>query len=618
VGSTAATAAPAEGSTDGLAPDDPHRLSAELDHVYALRMDDRVAAVGLNQSILERAERRGHLPSIARGLFNQTLLFFTIGRLDNMAETARRGLEIYEHLEDWDGVAAMSDRLSTLCEMSGDYAAALRYAVRTRELARRSGDLAREGWALSSLGGISAAIGDTDSAVRHLEEGLHLFRSLDHAIGIYRLQIRLGRVFRDMGRYEEAEVRCREAMNHAGDLADGMLAAVAIADLGFLAEVRGELELAVERLEWALTGFPPELMSTVAMETRIGLGRVNLKLDRVEDARRHLESVAELTHQTGAAPLELDLHRCLAEVYERSGDTESALHHLKRSNQFREQVFDAKSRREVTRVEVKMQTEAAQKDAEINHLRYVELKEMQTRLVESERMALLGDLAAGIAHEVNTPLGVLQSNLDLLQRARDRLRRHDDDGVRRMAEVLQQVSASSGEAADRIASLVVALRRFVRLDEAQYQRLDVRENLESVLMLFQSQMPDGVVMHRALEPVPAVLGWPSELNQAFMALLNHSLEALDGPGSMRVSTDAHGDEVWVEFSDSGSGLSASAIEDLFELRVGEERQRMRLRWGLAPVRAVVNRHGGSLQVFSEPGHGTRFRVQLPAAGRSSR
>ncbi|MGF1510787.1 MAG: tetratricopeptide repeat protein [Myxococcota bacterium] len=596
-----------------LADDDPVRLMAQLDEVYARRMSDRATAVLLNQRVLELAETRGHLPAIARALFHRTLLFFSIGNLEDMSAHARRGLEIFEFLGDGRGRAAMTDRLATLAEMAGDYSSALRYAVRTRELAHQIADRPREGWALSSLGGIHAALGDTDSAVRYLQQGLELFRELDDPVGLYRIQIRMSRVFREVGRYDEAKRFAVEAKSYAQRSGNAMLLAVTDADLGFLAEVQGDLTEAEARLHSALQGFPKELLSTVAMETRIGLGRVSLKLGRVEAAREHLESVVELTQQTGARVLELDLHRCLSEVYEKLGRPAEALQHFKLYDSYREKVFNARTRQEVARLEIKMQTEAAKKDAEINHLKYVELERMQARLLETERLALLGDLAAGIAHEVNNPLGVLQSNLDLLQRGKARLRDTDDGIALRVERLLGEVVAASGEATDRIAALVRALRRFVRLDEAQRQLLDVIENLESVLTLLQPMVPDGVVVHRKLVPVPRVWGWPSELNQALMSVLTHALETLENGGALEVTTRFDAADIWIEVTGSGPELTPQQVREMFEVRLGEQERRMRLRLGLAPARSVVERHGGELVVSSLAGIGNCFAVRIPAS-----
>ncbi|MEM1023672.1 MAG: tetratricopeptide repeat protein [Myxococcota bacterium] len=596
----------------GLAPDDPVRLAAKLDEAFALRLSDRQRAAELNQELLELAEARGHLPSIARALFNLTLLFFTIGSLDELMQVSQRAYDIFAFLRDRSGMAAARDRQSTMAELAGDYGAALRYASEARELAQELGDRRREGWALSSLGGVHAALGEVELGRRYLDEGLRIFRELDDYMGLYRLHLRMSRLLREMGEYEEALALSKETFEWAQQASSDILIAVTISELGMIAEDRGDLDLALKKLETAYARFPAEFSSTVALETQIALGRVQLRRGDIAAARTWLEPLEKISMAMGSVPLELDLHRCLAEVYEQEGDPARALHHLKRFQSYRDQVFDAKSRREATRIQIRLRTEAAEKDAEIHRLRYVELEQLQSRLVETERLALLGDLAAGIAHEVNSPLGVLNSNLDLLQRSVRRLR--GGDAPERIAEILNGLLSASGEATERIRSIVQSLQRFVRSDQGALQQVNLGEELESVLLLLQPMLPEDVVLLRRLEPVPSLAASASELNQALLTLLSHVAHQLGGPGQIEVSTLSDGDEVLIEVRDDGPALSPEQIEQLFRIRFGEEERRVRLQLGLAPVSAVVERHGGRLEVSSGV-EGTCHRICLPIRSR---
>jgi len=594
----------------GLAGDDPVRLHALLDEAFQHRLANRSRAAELNGQALALAESRGHLPTIARGLFNQTLLFFTIGSLDELTRMAERAHAIYAFLGDQAGMAAARDRQATMAELAGDYGAALRYAIETRELAQAIGDQRREGWALSSLGGVHAALGEFEVGRRYLEEGLELFRSLDDVMGLYRIHLRLSRLLREQGEYARAESLSKETFAWAQESGSEILVAVTISELGLVAEDRGDLDLALKKLREAYARFPPEFTSTVALETQIALGRVHLRRGEVAEARAWLEPLEQVSMTIGSVPLELDLHRCLSEVFERVGDAPRALEHLKRYHAFRDRVFDAKSRQEATRMEIRLQTEAAQKDAEIHRLRYVELEQMQARLVETERLALLGDLAVGIAHEVNSPLGVLNSNLDLLQRATRRLR--TGDAPERIAELLTGLVAASGEATERIRSIVLSLQRFVRADQGALQRVDLKDDLESVLLLLQPMLPDDVVVMRRLEPLPRMWASASELNQAFLTLFTHVARRLER-GQIEVASRAEDGWVIIEIRDDGPSLSPEEIEQLFRIRFGEEAQRVRLQMGLAPVSAVVERHGGRLELTSDE-DGTCHRIRLPIDG----
>lgn len=268
-----------------------------------------------------------------------------------------------------------------------------------------------------------------------------------------------------------------------------------------------------------------------------------------------------------------------------------------------QEIFGSETSAKIKRIELRAEVDSARKDAEIHRLRYVELKGMQAELVESEKMAVLGKLVAGIAHEINTPLGVLKTGVDLIRRVSPRT-----EG--RVAQVLGPATDSLSEATERIDTLVKNLRRFVHLDEAAVQEVDVCVELENALELLF--LPTHVALERCIEPVPRLMGRPVELGQAFLVLLQNAAEAIENAGTVRISTREVDGEVEVEIADDGRGMPADQLETLFEVRVGSAGQRMRLRTGLAMVDSVVRRHGGRIAVRSTVGSGSTFTIRLPA------
>jgi len=309
----------------------------------------------------------------------------------------------------------------------------------------------------------------------------------------------------------------------------------------------------------------------------------------------------------------------LAEVCERRGELARALEQLRQAQALREQIARNDARNKLAQVEARAAMDAAKKDAEIHKLRFVELHGMQAKLVEAERMAFLGKLAAGMAHELNTPLGVLRSNLELSTSAARRLTAllgeegEDAAQARRLAEVLAANRATSGEAIERIAAIARSFGRFSQLDQAARRAFDVREGVESALALLEPTVPHEITIERRLDPVPTIEGWPRELNHAFMTVLQNAVQAIEGAGAVTVETSATAEQVLVRVRDSGCGMDEDEAARLFDVDWSARGPRTRMRLGLAAAHSTMQEHGGAIDVESAPGAGTTVTFRFPRA-----
>jgi len=168
-----------------------------------------------------------------------------------------------------------------------------------------------------------------------------------------------------------------------------------------------------------------------------------------------------------------------------------------------------------------------------------ELKETQNQLIIQEKMSSLGNLVSGVAHEINTPLGVLNSNNDTLSLAlkkigqllEDRLAQGDSGRSDKVRDVLQNMSSLTkinAMAAERMINIVISLRTFARLDRADEDEVDIHEGLESTLTLIHNQLKDRVIVHKDYGDLPLVRCHPSQLNQVYMNLLVNASHAIEG------------------------------------------------------------------------------------------
>jgi signal transduction histidine kinase len=246
----------------------------------------------------------------------------------------------------------------------------------------------------------------------------------------------------------------------------------------------------------------------------------------------------------------------------------------------------------------------------------LELKELQSEMVLAGRMAVLDGMVAGIAHEINTPLGAVRSSVDTAETAIRRLgpaARASDPSADRTVALAGDVLVSARQGLARIGSLVESLRGFARLDETDVQEADLHKELETVLSLIEPGLIGNVAVEKAFSPIPKVTCRPRELNQVFMTLLVNAFEAMKGEGRLTIRTQPLGDSVQIAISDTGPGLSEELADRIFELRLNVKGPRVGMGLGLPTSRRIVERHGGRL-ILSSPSAGAEFTITLPVQG----
>jgi signal transduction histidine kinase len=336
-----------------------------------------------------------------------------------------------------------------------------------------------------------------------------------------------------------------------------------------------------------------------------------------EAARELHDALSRAEGDSVSIVTESAAHEALAELCEQQGELASAIHHLRKAQALREKIAQRDARNKLAQVQARAAIEAAKKDAEIHKLRFVELHAMQSQLVEAEKMALLGTLAAGAAHELNTPLGVLRSNTQLSATAIERLlalvREQGQVGtqVTKLAVVLESCKQSTEQAVQRLSAVTQSFRQFTQLDQAERRAFDVGEGLESALALLEPAISAEIRLERRFEKVPPIEGWPRQLNQAFMTVLQNAVEAIDAAGVVSVETSRTKDHVLVRVRDNGRGMSADQAAHLFDMAWSEEGGRTKMRMGLCAAHATIRKHGGEIDVQSAIGQGTTMTFTFP-------
>lgn len=261
-----------------------------------------------------------------------------------------------------------------------------------------------------------------------------------------------------------------------------------------------------------------------------------------------------------------------------------------------------------------------------------ELKETQTKLVHSAKMVSLGQLVAGVAHELNNPIGFIYSNMnhlrdysqkliDLVKLAeknpKDLPQAKEDAEFDYIVSDMPKLIASCEDGARRTRDIVLGLRNFSRLEEAKLTEVDLRTCLDTTLSLLQGEIKNRIQVHRAYEPIPIIHCYVSQINQVFMNILSNALQAIEGQGEIWITTQTlkagKGSEgqVQVSIQDTGKGMTNETLEKIFDPFFTTKGVGQGTGLGLSISYGIIQNHGGEILVKSEVGVGTEFVVILP-------
>jgi two-component system NtrC family sensor kinase len=279
---------------------------------------------------------------------------------------------------------------------------------------------------------------------------------------------------------------------------------------------------------------------------------------------------------------------------------------------------------------------------ELNHA-YSRLKSSQLALVQSEKMASLGQMVAGVAHEINTPLGYVQNNVaigqELFTQVRDVVASYEalvdnllngqasDDQI---AEQMQQISemragfdaqemlgemqglmVDSLYGINQISELVMNLKNFSRMDAAATDLANVNDCIESALNIGRNVLKNKVEVVKELGELPKITCSPSQLNQVFLNLFTNAAQAMEGSGYLHIKTWHAEEALHIEIADNGKGISPENLARIFDPFFTTKPVGEGTGLGLAISQEIIVQHGGEIKVESRIGEGTHFHIRLP-------
>lgn len=265
-----------------------------------------------------------------------------------------------------------------------------------------------------------------------------------------------------------------------------------------------------------------------------------------------------------------------------------------------------------------------------------QLERLQAQIVHSEKMASLGQLAAGIAHELNNPVGYVYGNLELLERCTDDLITLLDfydsqalgDSISEQAGKIKEridyeatrddlvsIISDCRDGTERVRDIVQNLRTFSRLDEAEFKPTDIHEGIDSTIRLLSRYFSGGNVrLLRDYGELPIVDAYSAQLNQVWANLLINAAQAIGPNGEVVVQTRHVDETILVTVRDDGCGIEPGTVKKIFDPFFTTKPVGVGTGLGLSISFGIIERHGGKINVHSEPGNGSSFTIVLPCSG----
>jgi two-component system, NtrC family, sensor kinase len=277
---------------------------------------------------------------------------------------------------------------------------------------------------------------------------------------------------------------------------------------------------------------------------------------------------------------------------------------------------EARAARELAHTRALLVDELEQKNAALKNA-YEELKSAQAQLIQSAKMASLGGLVAGVAHEINNPLSFVISHLETIDRCLDRL--PGEAGAQVTETHLKQRQRARDRlrettlGVERMRDLVIKLRTFSRLDEGERKVVSFKECISSLLTMLGHRLGERIAVQVQLEGPDLIDCYPSLLNQALMNLVSNAIDAIENEGSIGIRSELIDSRFAIVISDTGTGIPEALRERVLEPFFTTKPVGQGTGLGLSITYAIVRRHGGTLELASSPTGGTQATIHIPVS-----
>lgn len=644
-------------------------------------LDDLQYSRQLAKEAVKISKERGALRREGYGHFFTAMNAMAFGQWLEAEKDFLSAIEVFQQVGDSLSVALGYDRVGYAFRNQGLFAESLKYhllGLKRREAFQASSlDI---GNSYASVGGMYYQLGEYESALLHYRRAFSLREAANDTMSIALSMKGLGRLYRTIAVYDSSQYylsRSLALFKRTGSIThifDNYK------ELGLLFRNMKQYEQAeyvfLQGLEAAQSLGSDGRVADIYLE----MGKLYLDIKEIDKAKKNITKSQEIFQNSRDLEGLQQVYVLLSELSEASGELEQALALMELSTQYKDTFYTSNSNKRLA--ELRMSFETEQTETELENLRKEEafrtrernglfygvitlilllaalfyaillrikafrkllveknktdallkekealvenLKNTQTQLVQSEKMASLGQLTAGIAHEINNPINFIAASCFALESDFDELRPH----IQKIEEVEEHTENPDSEIAlvvDEIPELINSIKRgvtrtqeivsnlntFSRKSYGQFEKSNLQEGIDSALTILSNKIKERIQVHKDYGDIPLVECQLLRINQVFLNLLNNAIDAMEIDGDLFISTSQQGDQVVIKIKDTGIGMSKATMKRIFEPFYTTKEIGKGTGLGLSISYGIIQNHKGRIAVKSEPGQGSEFTIYLP-------
>lgn len=658
----------------------------ELDSLLNLTeramFDNLQESYRLSNEIIAKSKDQGAPRRLGYGYFFKAMTAMALGDWIDAEKDFQIAIETFQGVGDSLSVALGYDRIGYAYRNQGLFAESLKYHL--LGLKRREafgGSPLDIGNSYASVGGMYYQLKEYDSALMYYRKGFALREAANDTMSIALSMKGLGRLYRTIAVYDSAQyylTRSLGLFKYAGSVThifDNQK------ELGLLYRAQGRFEQAelafLEGLETAQQVGSAGRAADVYLE----IGKLYLETGEIDKARENFLQSLDIFEQTRDLEGLQEVHVLLAALAREEGNLENALGYLELAANYKDTFYRSNSNRRLAELRTRFETE--QTAIELENLRQQELfrtrernvlfygvitlvvllaalfyaiiqrikafrkllaekhktdallqekeelvenlKNTQAQLVQSEKMASLGQLTAGIAHEINNPINFIASSCYALESDFEELAPYldsqkespppaatqDKQEVSFLMTEIQQLINSIKRGVSRTQAIVSNLSSFTRKSDGKFEVTDLHEGLDSALTILSSKIKGNIKVIKNYGHIPKVECQFLRINQVFLNLINNAIDAMKTDGRLTITTSQLGDQVLIKIKDNGTGIKEDVLKRIFEPFYTTKEIGKGTGLGLSISYGIIQNHNGRIAVKSEEGKGTEFTIYLP-------
>ncbi len=644
-------------------------------------LDDLQYSRQLAKEAVKISKERGALRREGYGHFFTAMNAMAFGQWLEAEKDFLSAIEVFQQVGDSLSVALGYDRVGYAFRNQGLFAESLKYHLlglkRREAFGASSLDI---GNSYASVGGMYYQLREYESALLHYRRAFSLREAANDTMSIALSMKGLGRLYRTIAVYDSSQYylsRSLALFKRTGSIThifDNYK------ELGLLFRNMKQYEQAeyvfLQGLEAAQSLGSDGRVADIYLE----MGKLYLDIKEIDKAKKNITQSQEIFQNSRDLEGLQQVYVLLSELSETAGDLEQALALMELSTLYKDTFYTSNSNKRLA--ELRMSFETEQTEIELENLRKEEafrtrernglfygvitlilllaalfyaillrikafrkllveknktdallkekealvenLKNTQTQLVQSEKMASLGQLTAGIAHEINNPINFIAASCFALESDFDELRPH----IQKIEKVAEQTENPDSEIAlvvDEIPELINSIKRgvtrtqeivsnlntFSRKSYGQFEKSNLHEGMDSALTILGNKIKDRIQVHKDYGDIPLVECQLLRINQVFLNLLNNAIDAMETGGDLFITTSQQGDQVVIKIKDTGIGMSKATVKRIFEPFYTTKEIGKGTGLGLSISYGIIQNHKGRIAVRSEPGQGSEFTIYLP-------